>query len=65
MEQTMVGIGSILIGLFTLAGAYFNWDWFMGHWKSRIFVKILGDNGARLFYIVFGVVIAGMGYFLF
>ena len=51
----------ILVGIFTVAGGVFDWDWFMGHWKSRLFVKMFGRRGARLFYIVLGLVIAGTG----
>ena len=53
----------ILIGLFTVAGGVFDWDWFIGHWKARLFVKMFGHNGARIFYIVFGLTIAGVGCF--
>ena len=53
----------ILVGLFTIAGGTFDWDWFMGHWKARLFLKIFGRNGARVFYIIFGLCIAGLGAF--
>jgi hypothetical protein len=51
----------ILIGLFTAAGGVFGWDWFIGHWRARLFVKLFGYNGARIFYVVFGFVIVGIG----
>ena len=54
----------ILIGLFTAAGGIFGWDWFMGHWKSRFFVARFGKTGARFFYIVFGLAIVGLGYWV-
>ena len=50
------GIVFILVGIFSLAGAGFNWDWFMEHRKARFFTKILGGRErARIFYLVLGV----------
>ncbi len=54
-------IALILVGLFTIAGAVFNWDWFMGHWKARLFVHLFGRNGARCFYGILGLVIVVLG----
>ena len=61
--MTPAGIILILIGLFTIAGGIFDWEWFLGHWKARLFVKLFGHTGARIFYIVFGLTIMGVGYF--
>jgi hypothetical protein len=54
----------ISVGLFTVAGGVFGWEWFLGHWKSRLFVKMFGRNGARAFYIIFGLAVAGLGVLL-
>ncbi len=54
----------ILVGLFTIAGGVFDWEWVMGHWKSRLFVKMCGRNGARVLYVVFGLGVAGLGIFI-
>ena len=61
--MTLPQILLILVGLFTVAGGVFGWEWFIGHWKSRLFVKMLGYNGTRVFYIIFGIIIVGAGYF--
>jgi len=42
-----VSIFFVLAGLFSFAGAVFNWDWFMTHYRARLFVRVLGRNGAR------------------
>ena len=42
-------------GLFAIAGAAFNWDWFMQDPKANVFVRLLGRTGARVFYIIVGV----------
>ena len=46
----------ILIGIFGIAGAGFNWDWFMESRKARFITKMFGGRtGARIFYLVIGV----------
>lgn len=62
--MSLVQVIIILIGLFTAAGGVFGWDWFLGHWKSRLFVEKFGSAGARVFYIIFGLAIICLGYFL-
>ena len=52
-----VGVILILVGLFTVTGGILDWQWFMSHWKSRLFVKMLGRNGARRFYVAFGLIV--------
>jgi hypothetical protein len=51
----------LLAGLVTALGGYKEWDWFMNHRKARFFVNIFGRNGARLFYIILGLAISGVG----
>ena len=45
----------ILIGLFVLAGAGFNLDFFMENRRAQLFVSLLGRTGARIFYIILGL----------
>ena len=45
----------IAAGLFAIAGAAFNWDWFMQDPKANVFVRLLGRTGARVFYTIVGV----------
>ena len=56
-------LGLILVGggLFSLAGAVFDWDWFMESRKARFFVALLGRTGARGAYILLGIVLIVMG----
>lgn len=49
------GLFFVAIGLFPIAGAYFNWDWFMNDRKARVFVAFLGRTGARIFYALLGI----------
>ncbi|MGC1376232.1 MAG: immunity 17 family protein [Anaerolineales bacterium] len=47
-----------LLGIFSIACGLLKWDWFMDDYKARIFVKLLGRDGARIFYILLGVALA-------
>ena len=46
----------ILCGVFCIWCAYKDYDWFMNNYKARPLVKLLGRNGARVFYIIIGIV---------
>ena len=50
-----------LAGLFSICGGVFDWDFFMNNYKARGMVKLFGRNGARVFYMVLGTVIALLG----
>lgn len=54
----------IVAGLFSIAGAVFDWDWFMNNRRARIIVDSLGRTGARVFYFVLGVAIVVVGILL-
>jgi small neutral amino acid transporter SnatA (MarC family) len=51
----------VFAGLFSLAGAVFNWNFFMNHRKAQSVARLLGRNGTRVFYALLGLVIAGVG----
>ncbi len=55
------GIIIIFAGLFAVICAIGNWDWFMGNRKARIWLKLFGRNGARIFYILLGGALATVG----
>ncbi|MGN1416446.1 MAG: Imm17 family immunity protein [Oscillospiraceae bacterium] len=50
-----------LCGLFSIAGAVFDWDFFFSNSKARVFVRLLGRTGARIFYGILGIAIIIMG----
>lgn len=56
-----LGLLLVLAGLFAVAGAVFDWEWFMSNRKARAFVKLLGRGGPRVFYYVLGFVLAVLG----
>ena len=55
------GLLLIVVGLFSICGALFDWDWFMNHPKARFFNGIWGRQGTRIFYGALGVAIAVIG----
>ena len=61
-----IWIGLLLVGggLFSIAGAIFNWNWFMESRKARWIVRLFGRGGARAFYAVLGTVVAVVGILL-
>jgi hypothetical protein len=56
-----VGLLIVGIGLFSLGGAIFNWNWFLSNWRAKPFVRIFGRDGTRLFYGLLGVVFIVIG----
>ena len=59
--MNLLGLLFVGIGLFTIAGAWFDWDWFMNARKARFMVKILTRNGARIFYGCLGIALLVFG----
>lgn len=51
-------------GAFTAFAAVLNWSFFFEHRKARFLVRILGRSGARVFYLILGLVLIGAGIML-
>ena len=51
----------VLGGLFAIAGAVCDWEWFMNSRKARPLVSLLGRGGTRIFYFILGAGIAVLG----
>jgi hypothetical protein len=43
------------MGIISIVGAYYDWDWFMNMWWHINMVEILTRNGARIFYTIVGL----------
>ncbi len=61
MSPQLAGILFIFAGFFSMAGAYFNWDWFMENRRAWIFIKLFGRNGTRIFYGLLGAGLVILG----
>lgn len=51
---------AVFAGLFSIAGAVLDWDWFFNNGRARPFVKMFGREGARAFYIALGLFLCAM-----
>ena len=52
--MNIVVVAIMLIGLVAIGGAVFEWGWFINNRRVRIFARVLGRTGARIFYGVVG-----------
>ncbi|NOR89625.1 MAG: hypothetical protein GQ524_05165 [Anaerolineales bacterium] len=59
-----VGFILIAIGLFSFAGGLFNWNWFMNTRRARALVRSIRPVGARVFYMVLGMIVIVFGVFV-
>lgn len=55
------GLILMAAGVFSIAGAARDWDFFINSRKARFFVSLFGRNGARIFYGLLGTVITVIG----
>jgi len=62
-DQMGIMLVGFLGGGFSLAGAIFDWDWFINSRRARLFVSIFGRTGARIFYGILGLFLIGLGIF--
>ena len=49
-----MGILFIAVGLLSMGGSLFEWNFFMNHPKARFMTTLLTRTGARIFYILTG-----------
>lgn len=61
MSNPFMTLIVILIGGFSIFCAYKDYDWFMNNSKARFWVKVLGRDGARKFYMGLGAFIIAVG----
>ena len=59
--ENPLGILFVAIGVFTVLGGVFNWDWYMNYPKARFMTSLMGRGGARVFYIIFGLGVIAFG----
>lgn len=62
-EDSMPWMSYFLIaaGIFAIAGALCNWDWFYNSRKAQFVVKVFTRQGARIFYAILGCIILMIG----
>ncbi|MBP7176300.1 MAG: immunity 17 family protein [Thermoclostridium sp.] len=62
MEAGLLRVLLVLTGLFCIVSSICNWNFFFENRKAYIFVKLLGRNGARIFYGILGIALAVMAF---
>ena len=55
------GLFFVAAGIFSMAGAILNWNWFFNSRKAAFMVNMIGRTGARIFYGLLGAAIAVFG----
>ncbi len=50
------------IGAFVLLASIFNWNFFFENRKARLFMKLFGRTGARIFYGLLAIVLFLLAY---
>ena len=56
-----IGLLIVAAGAFAIAGAIFNWNWFMNHRRARFLVRVLSRTGTRIFYGILGLALTILG----
>ena len=59
--MNLTSIILVFAGLYAVIGAIGNWDWFMENRKAIRWVKLIGRDKARVFYILLGTVLIVIG----
>jgi hypothetical protein len=59
MDQMTGGLVMIAVGLLCVVGALLNWGVVVG--PGKLIPRLLGPAGARIFMIVIGLVLVGLG----
>ena len=54
----------VILGVMCVGGAALDLNVFMNHPAAERFVEGFGRNGARIFYIVLGLILGGIGIYL-
>jgi hypothetical protein len=55
---------ALFAAFFVITASLFDWDWFFNNSKAMFFVNLLGRNGARAFYLLLGVLLLFLSYYL-
>ncbi len=56
-KETFTQILFMAAGIFSILGAYFEWNFFYKNRKVQRIIKLFGPSGAKIFYIVIGIII--------
>jgi small neutral amino acid transporter SnatA (MarC family) len=60
-DELFVGSVSVALGLFFFFVAVLNWEWYFSLRSAQIIQRGLGRVGARIFYLLLGTGLLGLG----
>ena len=60
-HAVLTSILIILAGVFAILASAFDWDFFFENRRAKIFIKIFGRQGSRIFYSIIGLVVIFIG----
>lgn len=60
-SEILIFIIFILLGVFSLSAAIFNYNWYFNTQGAAMFIKWFGRGGARIFYAILGLVLIACG----
>ena len=60
-ESPVLGIIIIAVGLFAIIASLSNWEPFFNNRRAQGVIRTFGRKGARIFYVVLGLVICATG----
>jgi hypothetical protein len=63
-KTLIVGIVTVLIGIYCILAAGFNWNWFFKNSRASGVTSFFQRNGARIFYALLGLLFAGLGIYV-
>lgn len=61
-KELIAIIISIGAGAFAILASIFNWNFFFENKKAKLFMKIFGRNGSRIFYSILGLLLFFLAY---
>ncbi len=64
MNDDALVIVLFIVGVITLLGSIFDWDFYFESRKARFFVDIFGRKGARIFYGILGTALIVLGIYM-
>ncbi|MFR3549464.1 MAG: immunity 17 family protein [Coprobacter sp.] len=57
ISKYIISIFFACLGTLSICAAIANWDWFFNTNNGKIFVRLFKRTGARIFYIILGILI--------
>ncbi len=56
-KETLIQVLLVAFGVFSILGAYFEWNFFYTSKKMQRIIRLIGKSGAKIFYIVIGAIL--------